>query len=92
MYGIMNEKVGVSCLYHLKIMAKESMNCCSCMHHKFVPLLVIIFATLFLLQAMAVVDAGTTAVVWPLIVGLAGLMKLVQGSCGCCNADKMCMR
>lgn len=57
---------------------------CSCPHHKVTPLLVILFALVFLLGAFDVLSAQTVNVAWPVILGVAGLTKLGEGSCKCC--------
>jgi hypothetical protein len=57
---------------------------CSCSHHKVVPVVVVLFGVAFLLQALNVLDAGVVAVVWPILVIIAGGMKLMSGKCKCC--------
>lgn len=57
---------------------------CKCPHHKFVPALVVLFALLFLLGNLGVVNQQTVNIVWPILVGLVGLKKLGVGSCRCC--------
>jgi len=62
---------------------------CKCPHHKVVPLLVVLFALAFFLKAMGVLSAGFVDLAWPVLVGLAGLMKLSKGMCKC-NSSHMC--
>lgn len=57
---------------------------CKCPHHKMVPLLIVLFALAFLLKAFNVVMEEFVNVAWPVLVGLAGVMKLSEGSCTCC--------
>jgi hypothetical protein len=57
---------------------------CKCSHHKFVPGLVISFGLLFLLQALGVVGSGLVDLLWPILVILAGFMKMSQVKCKCC--------
>lgn len=57
---------------------------CGCMHHGFIPVLVVLFGLLFLLGNLGVVSARTVDVGWPILVGLAGLQKLLEGKCKCC--------
>ena len=57
---------------------------CKCTHHKFVPLVVILFALTFLLGALDVLGARTVSVIWPILVGVVGLMKLTESRCKCC--------
>lgn len=56
---------------------------CQCKHHVVFPILVILFGILFLLNALGIVSAETTAITWPLIVIFAGLTKLKAGHCRC---------
>ncbi len=58
---------------------------CKCPHHKVTSGLVVLFGLAFLLQALNVLDAGTVAVVWPIIVIVLGLSKM----CKCCSHPKM---
>ena len=58
---------------------------CGCPHHKIVPGLVILFGLLFLLGAYDVFTMRTVQIVWPILVIVAGLMKISQGSCKCCK-------
>lgn len=56
---------------------------CPCKHHKIVPCLVVLFGLTFLLGALNVLSAGAVAVIWPIIIILAGLAKMKGGMCGC---------
>jgi hypothetical protein len=47
------------------------------------PILIILFGLTFFLQALGVLTAGATAIIWPIIIVLAGLAKLKGGMCGC---------
>lgn len=58
---------------------------CKCPHHKMGPLAVVIFGLVFLLGALNVLSAQVVGIVWPIIVILAGLFKMKEGSCKCCN-------
>lgn len=57
---------------------------CGCMHHKIIPMLVVVFGALFLFEAYGSVNPDTVAIVWPILVILAGLTKLFRGMCKCC--------
>ena len=57
---------------------------CNCMHHKMFSILIVAFGTLFLFQAYGQIDSAAVAIVWPVIVILAGLSKLFKGMCKCC--------
>ena len=56
---------------------------CSCAHHKILPGAILLIAVLFLLKALDVISAGTLDVLWPIVLGLAMLMKLSAGKCKC---------
>lgn len=57
---------------------------CNCMHHKMIPILVVVFGALFLGQYYGMVMPNVVAMVWPVLVILAGLTKLFKGICKCC--------
>ena len=63
----------------------EGMSGCKCPHHKFFPFLVLLFALLFLLGALEVFSARFVSLGWPILVGVAALMKLFEGGCKCCT-------
>jgi len=49
---------------------------CGCPHHKMVPALVVIFGLVFLLRNLDVLSSSTVDIVWPIIVGVAGLTTI----------------
>lgn len=57
---------------------------CSCSHHSIIPILVILFATSFLLSYQGILAQGSVNVIWPILVGIAGIVKLQEDKCGCC--------
>lgn len=57
---------------------------CDCSHHKAIPVLIVLFGLLFLLEALNVVMADVVSVVWPILVIIGGLMKLFGSNCKCC--------
>lgn len=57
---------------------------CKCPHHMMIPGLVVLFGLLFLLEALGVVAMSLVEVVWPVLVILAGLQKMMEGKCKCC--------
>jgi len=57
---------------------------CKCPHHKMMPLLVVLFALSFLLKALGILTPGSVDIIWPILVGAAGLMKFNEGKCKCC--------
>ncbi|MDP3661425.1 MAG: hypothetical protein Q8R17_01040 [bacterium] len=48
-------------------------------HLSIIPLLMLLFALVFLFDALGYISPDTTAVVWPVIVGVAAILKLVGG-------------
>ena len=56
---------------------------CGCPHHKMVPLLVVLFGLAFLLEALGMLNMSFVNVAWPVLVILAGLMKMFKGMCKC---------
>ncbi len=55
---------------------------CGCGHHKMMPTLIVLFGLVFLLQALGVLTDGFVGIVWPILVLVAGFMKM--GMCKCC--------
>jgi hypothetical protein len=58
---------------------------CKCPHHKMLPLLVVLFGLNFLLGTLSVITMRTESIIWPIIVIVAGLMKMSGGACKCCS-------
>ncbi|MEK7503668.1 MAG: DUF5668 domain-containing protein [Patescibacteria group bacterium] len=54
------------------------------MHHKVMPMLIVLLGLTFLSKELGIVSAGTANVIWPVIVILAGLKKLMGNVCKCC--------
>ena len=62
-----------------------AMNVCKCPHHKTMPVLIVIFALLFLLHALGwFITDHILAVTWPIVVGLAGIFRMSERKCTCC--------
>ena len=63
-----------------------SKNVCKCHHHKAMPVLVIVFGLLFVAGNMTWVSWEFVNMVWPILVVIAGIKKLVMGMgmCKCC--------
>lgn len=59
---------------------------CGCGCHKALPIIVILFGLLFLLGALNIVTWWFVDVAWPILVIIAGFVKLCKGKCGCCTA------
>lgn len=57
---------------------------CKCPHHKMLPLLIVLFAVLFLLGNLEVITGRVVGLVWPIIVGVAGFLKMGEDKCKCC--------
>lgn len=54
------------------------------------PILMILFATIFSLGAQGYLTHYEVSNLWPVLVGLAGIVKLEQANCPCdrdCNCD-----
>lgn len=58
---------------------------CPCTHHKMVPVYLIVLGLLFLLTALDVISSDVTDVIWPVLLILIGLQKLLQSRCNCCG-------
>ncbi len=58
---------------------------CGCVHHKMMPLFIVLFGIVFLLGGLGKIDMGTVNIVWPILVILAGLQKMFSGMCKCCK-------
>lgn len=57
---------------------------CRCGHHKVIPILVVLFGLEFLLAQVNVLTWNFVGVTWPILVIIAGCMKLFRGACKCC--------
>ncbi|MEI6378590.1 MAG: DUF5668 domain-containing protein [Candidatus Falkowbacteria bacterium] len=58
---------------------------CGCPHHMMMPILIMLLGIVFLLKALNVMTADMTALVWPIIIILIGLMKMMGRMCKCCG-------
>ncbi|MDB5237169.1 MAG: hypothetical protein JWL88_271 [Parcubacteria group bacterium] len=58
---------------------------CRCMHHKIVPILIILFGLNFLLGTLGYLNITIARFGWPVIIMLIGLVQLFSGSCACCQ-------
>jgi len=61
-------------------------NMCKCNHHKTFPVLMILFGLTFLLGNWEILTPGAVNVIWPVLIMVAGFMKLGDkiGMCKCC--------
>ena len=57
---------------------------CACPHHKIMPVLVVVFGMVFLLGSWNIFTDSAVSTLWPLIVIVAGFLKMGQGKCKCC--------
>ncbi|MBX4211114.1 hypothetical protein KW783_04060 [Candidatus Parcubacteria bacterium] len=57
---------------------------CTCGHHTTIPVLMILFAVTFLLGNQGYLTSSAVQTIWPILVGIAGLVKLAEHHCGCC--------
>lgn len=62
----------------------EMKQTCGCVHHKFVPVLIILFALVFLLKALDMLEEKVVSIAWPVILGVGGFLKLTGKGCKCC--------
>lgn len=61
---------------------------CKCMHHKMVPALVAAIGLVFLLKALEIFSVATADILWPILLMLAGLIKMTSGNCKCYGNQK----
>lgn len=60
-------------------------NVCKCPHHSVMPILIVLFALVFLLGNLGVFSMGFVNIAWPIIVGAGGIMKMMSRKCTCCS-------
>ncbi len=63
---------------------KDGAMMCKCPHHKVVPLMITLIGVVFLLGNMGTMSMQTVGIVWPVLVIVIGVMKLMKGACKCC--------
>ena len=63
---------------------EHTKNMCKCCHHKVFPILVILFGSAFLLEALGITTPQFTMIAWPTIIVVAGVTKLTVKMCKCC--------
>jgi hypothetical protein len=59
-------------------------NVCGHDHHGIIPILVILVAICFLLQNQGLLAEGSVNVIWPILVGIGGIVMLIEERCDCC--------
>ncbi len=57
---------------------------CGCGHHKIVPLMITLIGLDFLFANLGWVPESFVATSWPVLLTIAGVMKLMKGKCKCC--------
>jgi len=55
---------------------------CNCAHHKIMPWCIILIGLSFLLLQLGILTAGAVSIIWPILLMVIGLEKLVK--CNCC--------
>ena len=65
-------------------MHQGNTNACGCSHHKMWAFLVIIFGLLFLGEAFGWWGSQLVMTGWPILVIVAGLLKLMENKYKCC--------
>lgn len=58
---------------------------CSCVHHAFAPLALVLIGIAFLLNALGILSSGFLAIAWPILLIGAGVVKLLGRQCMCCG-------
>ncbi len=59
---------------------------CKCPHHLMVPLLIALIGVVLLLKALNVLSVGLADIIWPILLILIGLQKMMAKTCKCCCA------
>ncbi len=62
----------------------NSKDVCAHDHHGVIPILVVLFAICFLLKYQGLLTADAVNVIWPILVGIGGLVMLIEDRCDCC--------
>jgi hypothetical protein len=65
-------------------MKAKKKNICMHEHHNILPILVILFATSFLLKEQGLLAAESVNIFWPILVGIGGIVMLIEDKCECC--------
>ena len=60
-------------------------NTCMCIHHKIIPMIILLFGVTFLFRAVGILGYEAVSIAWPTYVIAVGIMKLIgEDKCGCC--------
>ncbi|MEK7390724.1 MAG: hypothetical protein AAB635_01130 [Patescibacteria group bacterium] len=57
---------------------------CSHVHHNIIPILVILIAVSFLLQYQGLLAENSVNIIWPILVGIGGMVMLIDSKCERC--------
>ena len=60
---------------------------CPCPHHKMPGMLMVVFGLTFLMGSLNVLTQDAVTITWPVLVILAGLMKVMERKCKCCSQN-----
>ena len=60
----------------------EGEKTCKCVHHKVMPWCIILIGLSFLLLQLNVLTAYAVGIIWPILLIIIGVKKLMK--CGCC--------
>lgn len=64
-------------------MGKDGKNC-DCIHHHMLALLVTLFGVVFLFGDLGWIPGQMVNVIWPVILVIGGIGKMLEGRCKCC--------
>jgi hypothetical protein len=62
----------------------EDKKVCKCTHHKVVPTCIALIGLVILLGGMNIFTAGAVNIMWPLLLIVIGLTKMMGPGCKCC--------
>ena len=57
---------------------------CSCGHHSWLGIAIVVAGIVFLLGALEVLSAATVSIIWPILVIVAGGVVVMGRKCKCC--------
>jgi hypothetical protein len=69
---------------NMKIHMGNKNKVCEHDHHSVIPVLFILFAISFLLQYQGILAPHSIDIIWPILVGVGGMVMLIEDKCGCC--------
>jgi len=60
----------------------ENGKVCQCTHHKIIPACIALIGLVFLLGQMNILTVGAVNIIWPLLLVVIGVKKMMK--CSCC--------